>query len=64
MRNIFFTVPFYHAYGAQPFCLLGCYTTGLQSWRSLLCNLHLPHMISHHLPTSFPTADRKEGTEK
>jgi hypothetical protein len=27
--KIIFTVPFYHAYGAQPLYLLGCYTAGL-----------------------------------
>jgi hypothetical protein len=29
MRKIIFIVPFYHACGAQPLCLLGYYTTGL-----------------------------------
>jgi hypothetical protein len=29
MCKIIFTVPFYHAFGAQSLYLLGCYTTGL-----------------------------------
>jgi hypothetical protein len=29
MHKLIFTVPFYHAYGAQPLCLLGYYTVGL-----------------------------------
>jgi hypothetical protein len=29
IRKIVFTVPFYHACGAQPLCLLDCYTVGL-----------------------------------
>jgi hypothetical protein len=41
MSKIVFTVPFYRACGGQPICLLSCYTAGLQSWWSLLRNLHL-----------------------
>jgi hypothetical protein len=29
MRKVVFTMPFYRAYGAQPFCLLIYYTVGL-----------------------------------
>jgi hypothetical protein len=28
-HKIVFTLPFYRVYGAQPLCLIGCYTVGL-----------------------------------
>jgi hypothetical protein len=54
MCKIVFTVPFYRACEGQPICLLSCYTAGLQSWQSLLCNLHLPAQFpTISLPSSL-----------
>jgi hypothetical protein len=60
--KIIFTVPFYHSYGAQPLCLLGCYIVGLYSCWSLLHTSS--RTISHHLPTSFRTCEKKRGNRE
>jgi hypothetical protein len=46
-RKIIFTAPFYHTYGTQPLCLLGCYTTELKSWHGRSC---ITYIFLHDLP--------------
>jgi hypothetical protein len=46
-RKIIFTAPFYHTYGTQPLCLLGCYTTELKSWHGRSC---VTYIFLHDLP--------------
>jgi hypothetical protein len=57
-HKIILTMPFYYAYGAQPLCLHG---VTLQGYKLAIAPVQptSSHTIFHHLPASFPTAEKK-----